>query len=430
MKAVTVSQRLQDQIPAFIKEDNDQFVKFLEEYYRSQEKSGRPYDILNNILNYTDIGSGEFDPNFLSSESAVLEKVDPIGNKIVAENVNYFKEKDGTIKIDNEIIYYESISHSPDVIFTPGVNKEEFDRKIQEFESIASQYDGSRTEFNLKLLGNPVTPQSANHLLVIVNNQFQFPDVDYFVEGDRIRFVNAPVAPQTGISGVVNTIRYLIGYTSVPVRSLDTITVTQENAGTEYKLKLNTARYSPLSTVASIVVVDRVEKRPFEDFTVFEDKLIFKTALVDGQSVHVRSVEQIAPEFGSGAVAVSKIDGGQVQDIIVKDGGSGYRLSFSPKVSIHSTTTGKNATAEALVNGIKEVRLLFSGQGYSANNPPIIEVDPPADDEGQTARIIATVSDDIEGVTELTVESSGSGYDKIPSIKFINPGGAKITTQL
>ena len=134
MKAVTVSQRLQDQIPAFIKEDNDQFVKFLEEYYRSQEKSGRPYDILNNILNYTDIGSGEFDPNFLSSESAVLEKVDPIGNKIVAENVNYFKEKDGTIKIDNEIIYYESISHSPDVIFTPGVNKEEFDRKIQEFE--------------------------------------------------------------------------------------------------------------------------------------------------------------------------------------------------------------------------------------------------------------------------------------------------------
>ena len=427
MKAVTVSQRLQDQIPAFIKEDNDQFVKFLEEYYRSQEKSGRPYDILNNILNYTDIGSGEFDPNFLSSESAVLEKVDPIGNKIVAENVNYFKEKDGTIKIDNEIIYYESISHSPDVIFTPGVNKEEFDRKIQEFESIASQYDGSRTEFNLKLLGNPVTPQSADHLLVIVNNQFQFPNVDYFVEGDRIRFVNAPVAPQTGISGVVNTIRYLIGYTSVPVRSLDTISVTQDNAGTEYALKLNTAKYSPLSTVASIVVVDRVEKRPFEDFTIFEDKLIFKTALVDGQSVHVRSVEQIAPEFGSGAVAVSKIDGGQVQDIIVKDGGSGYRLSFSPKVSIHSTTTGKNATAEALVNGIKEVRLLFSGQGYSANNPPIIEVDPPADAEGQTAKITATVSDDIEGVTELTVQSSGSGYDKIPSIKFINPGGAKIT---
>ena len=67
MKAITISDRLQDQIPAFIKEDNDQFVSLLTQYYKSQEKSGRPYDILNNILRYTDIGSGEFDPNFLSS---------------------------------------------------------------------------------------------------------------------------------------------------------------------------------------------------------------------------------------------------------------------------------------------------------------------------------------------------------------------------
>ena len=110
MKAVTVSQRVQDQIPAFIKEDNEQFVNLLAEYYRSQEKPGRPYDILNNILRYTDIGSGEFDPNFLSSESAVLSAVDPYQNTIVAENVNYFLEKDGTLKIDDEIIYYESIT--------------------------------------------------------------------------------------------------------------------------------------------------------------------------------------------------------------------------------------------------------------------------------------------------------------------------------
>ena len=73
MKAVTVSHRIQDQIPEFIKEDNKQFVAFLEQYYKSQEKSGKPYDILGNILRYADIGSGEFDPNFLSSKSAVLE---------------------------------------------------------------------------------------------------------------------------------------------------------------------------------------------------------------------------------------------------------------------------------------------------------------------------------------------------------------------
>ena len=400
MKAVTVSQRVQDQIPAFIKEDNEQFVNLLAEYYRSQEKPGRPYDILNNILRYTDIGSGEFDPNFLSSESAVLSAVDPYQNTIVAENVNYFLEKDGTLKIDDEIIYYESITHSPDVVFTPGVNKEEFDRKIQEFEPISSQFNGSTTEFNLKLLGDPVSPQSADHLLVIVNNQFQFPNRDYFVEGDRIRFVTPPVAPTGTLTGALNTIRYLIGYTSVPVRSLDPITVSADSR--QFHLTRNTQPYQPLSTISSIVVVNRVEKRPFEEFTIFEDKIIFKDALGAGSTVDVRSIELIAPEFGSNAEAVVKVQNGEVEDIIVKDGGSGYRMSFSPKVTIASNLgTGSDATAEALVNGIKNVSLLFSGQGYSANNPPLVEVDAPADPEGKTARITATVSDDIEGVVQL-----------------------------
>ena len=291
--AIKVSQRLNSQIPAFIKEDNDQFVNLLTEYYKSQEKAGRPYDILNNILAYVDIGSGEFNPNFLSSESAVLEAVDPTQNKIVAENVNYFLEKDGTLKIDNEVLYYESVTHSPDIVFTPGVNKQEFDRKVQEFEPINSQFNNSTTEFNLRLLGRPVSPQSSNHLLVVVNNEFMFPDRDYFVEGDRIRFVNPPEPTTGALTGAINTIRYLIGYTSVPVRSLDTITVA--NDATEFSLKLNTQAYSPLSTVSSIVVVNRVEKRPFEDFTVFEDKLIFKQPVSQNATIDVRSVELISP---------------------------------------------------------------------------------------------------------------------------------------
>ena len=225
MKAITVSQRIQDQIPAFIKEDNDQFVNLLVEYYKSQEKSGRPYDILNNILRYTDIGSGEFDPNFLASTSAVLEKVDPTQNKIVSENVNYFLEQDGTVKIDDEVIYYEKITHSPDIVFTPGVDKAEFDRKIQEFEPISTEFDGSKVLFDLKLLGKPVTPQSVDHLLVIVNNEFLFPNIDYFLEGDKIRLETAPEPPTGVFTGAINTIRYLIGYTSIPVRSIDIIDV-------------------------------------------------------------------------------------------------------------------------------------------------------------------------------------------------------------
>ena len=429
MKAVTVSHRIQDQIPEFIKDDNTQFVAFLEQYYKSQEKSGKPYDILGNILRYADIGSGEFDPNFLSSKSAVLEAVDPTQKNIIAENVNYFLEKDGTIQIDNEVIYYASITHSPDIIFTPGVNKQEFDRKIQEFEPIANQFDGVKTEFELKLLGDPVSPSSAQHLLVIVNNEFKFPNIDYFVEGDKLRLVTPPLTPTGELTGAINTVRYLIGYTSIPVKTLDTITVAKN--GKEFHLFEAGNSYSPLSTVSTIVVVNRVEKRPFEEYTIFEDKLIFKTEVAEGTEIVVRSIELIAPQFGSGASAISQISGDEVNAVIVKDGGSGYRLGFSPRVSIASTLgTGSNATAEALVNGIKETQLLFSGQGYSANNPPTVVVDPPADTEGTTAQIRAIVDDTLEGVSQLIVDSSGSGYDRIPSIKFINPGGAQVSSPL
>ena len=63
MKAVKVSQRLQDQIPAFIKEEDQAFVDLMVQYYKSQEKSGRTYDVMNNILSYTDIIYNEYDHN-------------------------------------------------------------------------------------------------------------------------------------------------------------------------------------------------------------------------------------------------------------------------------------------------------------------------------------------------------------------------------
>ena len=247
MKSIKVSQRVKDQIPAFIKEEDQAFVDLIVEYYRSQEKSGKPYDILNNILSYTDISSGEYDPNFIGSESIVLNRVGPSDINIDVENIDYFLERDGTIKIDNEIIYYEEISKSPEVVFTPGVNLAEFNKKIQELESIKLLFDGSRTSFPLKLLGTPVTPSAAEYLRVIVNGIQLEPDVDYFLDGSNIRFQTPPVIIQG--STAVTSIEYLIGYTSVPVRKLDHLTVAVDNQDQKvYSLTLGGAPYIPLST--------------------------------------------------------------------------------------------------------------------------------------------------------------------------------------
>ena len=93
--------------------------------------------------------------------------------------------------------------------------------------------------------------------------------------------------------------------------------------------------YSPLSTVSTVVVVNRVEKRPFEEYTIFEDKLIFKEDIAEGTEIVVRSVELIAPQFGSGASAISQIVDNQVNAVLVKNGGSGYRLGFLQGSVLH-----------------------------------------------------------------------------------------------
>ena len=428
MKAIKVSQRLQDQIPAFIKEEDQSFVDLLVQYYKSQEKSGKPYDILNNILGYTDISSDEYDPNFISSESVVLTRVSPTDTNIVAENVDYFLPKDGTIKIDDEIIFYESITQSPKIVFTPGVNFAEFNKKIQELESIVPYIDGSRTLFDLKLLGVPISPSSSEYIRVIINGIQYEPYEHYVIEGSKIRFFTPPVIPP----GVTKPSRidYLIGYTSVPVRKLDDIVITNANEGqTIYKLTLNTASYTPLSTVSCLVALNGVEQIPFVDYTIYQDDIIFKNALSLDDLVTLRAVELIAPEFGKGAVAVSKIEDGKLVDIVVKDFGSNYRINFTPKVTVLSPdgTDGKYGTAEALVNGIKDLKIINGGQGYTSLNPPVVVFDEPEDPSGVVASAFVTIDDVTGQVSDITVTSSGSGYETIPSVSFRNPAGAKIS---
>lgn len=428
MKAVKVSQRLQDQIPAFIKEEDQAFVDLMVQYYKSQEKSGRPYDVLNNILSYTDISSDEYDPNFISSSSVVLSDITPTDNNITVETVDYFLDRDGTIKIDDEIIYYETTTKSPEVVFTPGVNNLEFNRKIQLLESIATQVDGVKTQFNLNLLGTPISPSAPEYLRVIINGIQYEPTTQYVVEGATIRFIGdtAPSIPQG--SSAPTTIEYLIGYTSVPVIVLDTITV-----DTAYQkifhLKENTSKYTPLSTVSCLVAINGVPKNPFTDFTVYEDQIIFNTGLDLEDKITVRAVELIAPEFGKGAAAITKVEDGKINDIIVKKGGSGYRLNFTPKTTILSPagTKGTLGTAEALVNGIKDISLIDGGQGYTPDNPPIVIFDPPADSSGVLAKATVVVDSETGQVSTINVTSSGSGYDTIPSISFTNPSGAKIS---
>jgi len=56
MQHASVSLSVLNQLPAFIKENSPLFEDFVSQYYKSQERTGGPIDIVNNLSDYLNIG--------------------------------------------------------------------------------------------------------------------------------------------------------------------------------------------------------------------------------------------------------------------------------------------------------------------------------------------------------------------------------------
>ena len=421
-KNITISDRVENQLPEFIREEDRQFVDFLFQYYKSQEKTGRPYDILNNLLGYLDLDGYTSDE--LSNDTLLLSDIGLYDKTIRIESIDGFKETDGSIQIDNEVIYYETVTRGPDAIVTPGVSPGQFDKKKQQLENPFALFDGTRNKFPLNFLGTPVNPPSADHLIVITYNDMLVPGTDYFLEGDEIRFAVAPRERSGADDSAFTEIVYLVGYADQTIVTTDAIPFEEYQGKKEYPLRVNTQPYTPTSAIGLIVKKNNRQLEAYTDYTVYGSEIIFRFPLGAADDIHIRSVEYIAPSFGSGASAVVSVDdNGQVDRLIPKTGGSGYRLDFAPKVTVQHSE-GVGATAKTLVSGIKDINLIDGGQGYTSYNPPLALVGAPTG--GTLAKVALTVDDTTGQVDSLTIMNSGSGYDFIPAISFVNPGGCKI----
>jgi hypothetical protein len=422
--SVKISDRVESQIPQFIREEDRQFVELLKNYYKSQEKVGKPVYILNNLLSLLDVQNYDF--KTLNATTTTLNEVGVYDDSIQVENVSGFLEFDGTVIIDDEVIYYDRISKGPEVVITPGISSAEYLKRQQELENIFLQLDGTKTVFDLRLLGNPVTPVSEDHLIVTIYGETLIPNVDYFLEGDKIRFAVAP-RQRVGTDSEGSTkIIYLIGFSDSTIRTLDDNT---QNNTKFYSTKLNSQPYSIISEISAIIIRNGILQKPYIDFSIFDNQIIFKNNIYAAEAVHIRTIEFATPIVGSGAEAIAEITSEhKLGRLIVKNGGSGYDLNFTPKVTISRTNNGGfGATATSLVSGVKSVALIDGGFGYNSYNPPYVVVEPPTNPNGTAAKISLEVNNTTGKISSLNVEDSGSGYDFIPAITFRNPGGAKIT---
>jgi hypothetical protein len=266
-KNINISDRVANQLPEFIREEDQQFVDFLLQYYKSQEKTGRPYDILNNLLGYLDLDSYTSDE--LSNDTLLLSDIGLNDKTIRIEAIDGFKATDGSIKIDNEVIYYENVTRGPDAIVTPGVSPAQFDKKKQQLENPFQLFDGTRNKFPLNFLGTPVNPPSVDHLIVVVYNEMLVPGTDYFLEGDEIRFAVAPRERSGADDSAFTEIIYLVGYADQTIVTTDAVPFEEYQSKKEYPLRVNTQPYTPTSAIGLIVKKNNRQLEPYTDYTVY-----------------------------------------------------------------------------------------------------------------------------------------------------------------
>ena len=103
-KRVQFNKIVANQLPLYVQEDFPLIGDFLKSYYLGQEFQGGPLDLLQNIDRYVQLNncSETIQSTTLSSD------IDSIDTTIAVSNTDGFPENYGLIKIDNEIITYES----------------------------------------------------------------------------------------------------------------------------------------------------------------------------------------------------------------------------------------------------------------------------------------------------------------------------------
>jgi len=419
-----VSQSIAAKAPDFIGSEYPLLVKFVEYYYRSQEKTGLGQNIINNFLEYLNID--KLDVSILDGATKLVESITADSETIVVESVDKFLERNGTVLIGDEIIYYESTTSSPNIALSAGISYEQVRVKWTTLENLIDVFDGVTQTFQLLSLGNPITPPQSQFLIVSLYGQILYPDVDYQVSGTTITFTSAPRARTPSDSTDQTYIFFQKGFIENSIIALDDISGSFGEGQNQFTLTRNGEVYEPITDEFVIAIYDNKLLAPRQEFFIDGSLFIFEVPPLKGKILSLYSIEAPIPSFGVGALGYARINNsGELTSISNSETGSGYQFDYPPKVSV-SSVAGSGGSATALINGVKTISLLDGGLGYSDTNPPVVEIQQPTREGSLVAGITAEVTNG--SVSSLRITSSGSGYTFDPRVTFKQPGGAKLQT--
>ena len=106
VKTKRISTLIETQLPEFITSEYELFSKFIQKYYEAQEVQGGTLDVINNIQQYADIDY--YEKNILKQHDVLVSNISDSDTTIVLQDATSFPESNGFVKIQDEIIFYET----------------------------------------------------------------------------------------------------------------------------------------------------------------------------------------------------------------------------------------------------------------------------------------------------------------------------------
>jgi len=162
-KTRNISTLIESQLPGFIIEDYSKFKTFIEKYYEQQELRGQPLDIIHNITQYRNIDF--YSKEILTEKSTLTSNIASNVTSIVVEDATSFPEKNGYIKIGNEICFYK-------------------ERTNTEFLEVSRGVSGNNTLGDLYTKSEFVTTEASEHVtgdeVLNISNLFLYAFVKNF----------------------------------------------------------------------------------------------------------------------------------------------------------------------------------------------------------------------------------------------------------
>ncbi len=103
-KLIDLSTLVGSQFPSFVSDNNRKFIKFLSSYYESLETKYQPLDIISNLLDYYNIKN--FSPSEVVEHTQLQTPLSLSSTDIIVSSTQGFPERNGYIKINDEIVFY------------------------------------------------------------------------------------------------------------------------------------------------------------------------------------------------------------------------------------------------------------------------------------------------------------------------------------